>query len=337
LSYSEFVDCYAYESTYGSNAPNLNAAGDTGYLLGAISIESHLPVPTTTIHYLSTAVNAKEVADGALFKGKFLLSGMYGMRAQNGIPIRMAMGKDTTTGPVGSVYTHTLVPYTDGSLLPSMTFQHERTGGGTDWATQITGVKINRLFLVHDFQNADFLMYRADVVGAQAADPGFTLTTKPALPATANSDEYKQLTRTFNSVSIEGLTYVELSIDNGLIPVHDHSYSGGSYTGRWPKYYREGQRKHYSLKLQFHPHTIEDDIWDEILETDTANAKTVVLKWARHATDDYIEVTMTDCEVVQYPMKTPVAGNLLVDECIIEPRAISIVVKDGISGGAYGS
>lgn len=334
--YNEFTDAYVIEShdatgTYGTST--ITGAGDTTYKLGAIDAESHLPSPQTLIHYMPTAVNAKEVADGKLFKGKFIVDGMYGLIAQNGIPIWLAMGNSSTAG--AGPYTHTITPYTDGTLLPSITFQHERAGDGTDWNSQAVGVKVRRMTIAHDFNKAPFLMYRLDVVGKQVADPGFTLTNKPALPATANSDEYVALTRTFNSVDIAALHSLEFIVDNGLTPVHTHTYSGATYTGRWPSYYREATRKSYNLKLRFHPDTIESAIWDEILETDPANAKTVVLKWTR-STNDYIQITMTDCEVTQYPLRTPLPGDVLVDECIIEPRAISFEVKDSIAGGAYG-
>lgn len=333
MSYTSFKDGYARETTF-KDGTTIDDAADTAYLFGAVSQESVHPSPTTVMNYTSTGVNTKEVGVGLLWKGVFDLRGMYGLRMQNGILCEMVMGKSSTGA--GPPYTHTITPTTDGALLKSFVINHEREGTATDEEYQFLGCKVDSLVLSQDLQDANFLMAKVEWMAAKAQD-GIALTTPPALPATANTASYIELTRTWDSagtpVSLDGLKSIEIVIANGLYPVYAHTYDGGVYTGRWPYEFGEAQRKQYRINLVLHQNTIERKLWDELIAT--GNTKDAVFTWTRSA-NDYIKVTASDCQVIQHDLKTPPVGDTLLEQVVLEPRALSIEVKDSIAGAAYG-
>ena len=337
MSYTEFRDGYKRETTFGSSI--ITAAADQTYLWGVMSQESKHPSPTTNILYRATGVNALEVPDTELWKGVFHLSGMYAILLQNGVVLQAAMGYSSTVD-AAPLYTHTIAPSTAGALLPSFTIQHERTGTGTDWATQFLGCKISSLTLGINWE-FPALHARVDWIAAEATDPNLggtnaMLTNDPTLPATATKTHYpfNGMTRTFDGNDIGGLVSMELTIGNGLTPVFDNTWDTGTYTGRWAKSFIESPRKEYRLVMQYHPDS--DDMWDELIAT--GNTKNIVFKWSKSANDD-IEATLTDCQVTSHDIKTPNAGEQLIEEVTCEPRQVSFEVKDTIAGdaaGAYG-
>jgi hypothetical protein len=284
--------------------------------------------------YPATGVNTKEVGVGLLFKGVFELGGMYGLLMQNGILCWAAMGASSTAG--ADPYTHTITPTTDGTLLPSFVINHERQGSGTSEEYQFLGCKVDSLMLSHDSTNVDFLMAKVEWMAAKAQD-GIALTTAPALPATANTDPYVELTRTWDSagtpVALDGLEKIDIVIANGLRPVYAHSWDAGTYTGRWPYQFLEANKKQYQIRMSLHQDTIERALWDELIAT--GNTKDATFKWTR-STNDYILVTASDCQVITHEIKTPPSGVHLLEEVVLEPRALSIEVKDSIVAARYG-
>jgi hypothetical protein len=335
--YDQFVDGYAQETTF-RDGTTIDGVGDTAYLWGAVSQESVHPSPTTSINYPATGVNTKEVGAGLLWKSFFELRGMYGLRMQNGILCWAAMGVSSTAGT--DPYTHTIGPTTDGSQLPSFVINHERKGDATDEEYQFLGCKIDSLMLYHDLSDkAGFLMAKVEWMAGEAQD-GIALTTTPALPATANTASYTQLTRTWydtpefaGAISLEGLAEIEIHIINGLAPVRGHTWDAGTYTGRWVQEFLENPRKQYLVNMKLHQNTIERVLWDELIATD--NTKNAIFKWTRSA-NDYIQVTCTDCQVIQHDIKTPPVGETLFEQVVLEPRALAIEVKDSIAGARYG-
>jgi hypothetical protein len=331
--YDTFKDGYARETTPGTSV--IDGVGDTAYVFGATSRESDHPSPTTNIVYTSTGVNTKEVGAGLLWKGPYELQGTYTLYMQNGILCELALGKSSTAG--ADPYTHTITPTTDGTAIPSLTINHEREGDATDEEYQFLGCKVNSLTLRQDLSaEIPALIGIVNWMGMKAQD-GIALTTAPALPATANTDGYAALTRTWDTggdnLSIDGLQTIDIVIANGLAPVYAHSYDGGTYTGRWPFQILEAQRKTYRIALTMHQNTIERKIWDALIAT--GNTQDCVFKWTR-GTNDYIQVTATDCQVLTHELKTPEVGELLIEEVIMEPRAMSIEVKDSIPKARYG-
>lgn len=331
--YDQFVDGYARETTFATSV--IDQATDTAYLWGAISQESIHPSPTTTINYTATGVNTKEVGAGNLWKGVFDLRGMYGIRMQNGILCWAAMGKSSTAG--SDPYTHTITPTTDGTLLPSFTINHERKGDATNEEYQFLGCKVDGLKLSHDLRpERNFLIAIVDWVASKAQD-GVALNTTPALPATAVTTSYPAPSRSWDvngtPVSLDGLQTIDIAIANGLTPSFAHSWDGGTYTGRWAYEFTEAPRKTYRINMTLHQTTIERALWDELIAT--GNTKDLEVKWTRN-TNDYIKVTATDCQVIQHEIKTPAVGVTLIEEVILEPRAMSIEVKDSIAGSLYG-
>ena len=331
MSYTNWRDGYKREVAERTSI--ITGAGDTTYLLGAVSQESVHPSPVAIVNYPATGVNTKEVGAGLAWKGNMMLRGMYGLRVQNGILCEMALGASSTAG--ADPYTHTITPTTDGSVLPSVTINHEQKGSATDEEYQFVGCKIDSLVLSHDFQNADFLMAKIEWMAMLAQD-GIDLTNDPALPATANAASYIQLTRTFDTggtpLSIDGLEMLEISIINGLIPRHAHTYDSTVYTGMWPYEFGEAQRKQYLVTMQADLNTIERAVWDKLIATATNIVS--VFKWTRSA-NDYIQVTVTG-PVVEHSLVTPVSGGRSVSNIVIEPYAMSIEVKDSIVKEFYG-
>jgi hypothetical protein len=337
MSYTQWKDGYAIETSF-KDGTTINDAGDTAYLLGAISEESDWPSPEFEARYIPVGVNAREVSAGEIFKSQATLRGMLGITLQNGIPLWLAMGKSSTAGE--DPYTHTITPTTDGSLLPSIVIQHEEKGTATNEEYQFQGVKVDSLMLSHDMsQNGpNVLMAKLEIMAGKTIDPGFALTNDPALPATANISPYTALTRTWDygsgNTAITGLTKIEFHIINGLQPLYAHSWDTGVYTGHWPYGFIESPRKTYIIDLQVAKNTIERAVWDELLLL--SNTKEAYFKWTRSA-NDYIAITCTDCQVTTHDIKTP-AGASREDRVNIQlvPRAVSIEVKDSIAGGAYG-
>jgi len=328
-SYSSFKDGYAKETTPGTSA--ITGVGDTAYLWGAMFDPAQHPSPKATVRFTGTGVNVKEVAASQLFKQRMSLEGFYGLVVQNGIPIWAAMGKSSTASSI-----HTITPTTDGTDLPSFTINHEQEGTATDEEYQFLGCKIDSLTLVHDMNDPNLLMAQMNWLAMKAQD-GIALTTAPALPATANTDPYVNLTRTWDygsgNVSLDGLKKVSIVIANGLNPLYAHSWDSGTYTGQWPWRLHEAKRKAYRIVLDMHPVTVERQLWDELISL--TNTKELYFKWTR-STNDYIEVTATDCQVIEHELKTPKVDELLIEQVVLEPRALSFSVKDSIAGGLYG-
>ena len=329
MSYTEFTDGYEIETTPGESI--IDGVGDTAYLLGAVSQKSVHPSPVAMMQYFATGVNTKEVSADLLWKTSYSCRGMYGLAMQNGVIIYLALGDSSTAGDV-----HTLVPTTDGTPIPSVTINHEQKGSATDEEYQFMGCKVDSLTLIHDMVNTPFLMAKIEWVAMKAQD-GIALTTEPALPATANTNVYQELERTWDSggtpISLDGLQYVEITITNGITPIFGHTWDTGVYTGMWPYQLLEAPRKKYEIIMDLHPNTIERVLWDELIATGTK--KEMTFKWTRSATD-YILVTATDCYVTEHELITPTTGENLIERVIIEPRALSVDVSDTLADARYG-
>lgn len=329
MSYTQFKLGYAKETTFRSSA--ITAVGDTAYLLGAISDESDHPSPTADLIRRAPGYNSHEVTD--VVKGNFTLRGMYGIRVQNGILLWMALGTSSTGA--GPPYTHTIGPATDGSALPSFTFNLEQEGSATDEEYQFQGVKVDSLMLSHNLNEPHGLAARLVVVAGKATD-GIALTTSPALPPTANANAYVNLERkwdvTGTPVNITGLEKVEIQIGNVLNPVRADTWDAGTYTGMWVQEFIERPLKSYRVNLQLHPTTIERKMWDDLIGTGVS--KQMTFKWYRSATD-YILVTVTG-PIIQHDLKTPKTGEHLLETVVMEPHTMAVSVVDAIAGGYYG-
>lgn len=331
--YDTFKDGYARETTPGTSV--IDGAGDTAYMFGAMSQEFEHPSPTTEAISVATGVNAREVAAGLVFKSGFDLRGMYGFWMQNGIICELTLGASSTAGT--DPYTHTITPTTDGTVIPSLTINHEREGDATDEEYQFRGCKVDSLVMFQDLSSeVPLLGAKVEWMAMNAAD-GIALTNAPALPATANTNGFHNLTRTWDpntdNKALDGLQKLEISIANGLVPLRTHRTDGGTYTGRWPYQLLEATEKQYMIRMLLHESTVERKIWDTLIGT--TETKDVVFKWTRSA-NDYIEVTASDCTVLSCQRKSAVVGELLLEEVVLKPRAMSISVKDSIAKARYG-
>lgn len=334
--YKDFVDGYKLEASNAYGTSVITAAADVTYLFGAVSQQSVHPSPTMEMIYGGTGIGAQEVAAGALWKGREVLTGLYGMGMQNAIPIWAAMGKSSTADdtPSAGLYTHTITPPTAVAgvlpLLPSFTIQHEMAGTATNWQVQFTGCKVASLTLLCGFENR-ILLCMMDWIAQKAVKGTFELDDAPVLPPTANKAPYHFIntTRTWDyagaNVALDGLIDMELTINPDVIP----HYAGRD---RNLKNVLEGPRKRYVLKLRYHQGS--SAIWEELIAT--GNTKELYFKFTRHATDDYIAITLTDCQVIGHELMTPELDKPLIEEVTIEPRAVSITAVDKIAGSYYG-
>jgi len=333
MSYTQNKDGYAIEATFGTSV--ITGAGSTAYLMGLMSERCDWPDTEWQVIQAPPAVNARESADATLSKQIATTRGMVAFGVLDGVFLYLGMGLSSTAG-VGP-YTHTITPTTDGSKLPSITLQHEESGSGTAEQYQWAGVKVDSMQLHHNLRDG-FLMAKMELLAKQPSDPAFALTNDPALPATANDEVFVTLTRNWDTAgtntSIEGLVEVNVMVKNGLYPIHSDSWSAGAYTGQWPHAFGEAPLKDYRIELVYHPDTIERELWDDAITRGIAT-KTAVFKWSR-STNDYIQLTATDCAVLSNSKHTEKAGELKLETCIIQPRALSWEVKDSIAGGAYG-
>ena len=331
MSYTKDKDGYAIETTF-ADGTTLDSADDIAYKMGALASRNEWPSPVFSAIYTTPGVNAKEVAAGKVFKGNAELRGMITIMLQNGVPIMLAMGKSSTAG--AGPYTHTITPYTDGTQLPSVVWHHEESGTGTAEEYQFQGCKVDSLVLSHDMGGPDMLMGKMEIMAGKAVDPAFTLTNDPALPATAETDPFVNLTRTWDYGSgndaLDGLHSVDISIVNALTPMYAPSYDTGTYTGYWPYMLKEASRKQYKIVISMHPDTVERKLWDELLAR--SNTKEMHFKWTRSATD-YIAVTCTDCQILKHDIVTDEGSKLKLLNVEIEPRALSFSVVDSIAGG----
>jgi hypothetical protein len=342
MVYTGFVDGYLIEwtpdqgGTYGTST--IVAAGTQTYLWGAIGQEAVHPSPTMEMIYRATGVNTQEVEAGALWKGKEVLIGAYGMVMQNAIPIWAVMGGHTDTDAAG-IYTHTIVPAatTGGAieLLPSFSIQHELAGDSTNWQVQFTGVKCQALSMLISWETK-VLMASMDWIAKKATKGTFESTNAPVLPPTATETPYhmSNMTRTWDygdaNTALDGLVEWEFSIDPDLDALYAATWDGATYTGRNLNQILEGVRKNYNLRMVYHPES--SAIWEELVSG--SNTEDMYFKFTK-STNDYIELTLTDCWVLKHELKTPTIGEPLLAEVIIEPRQVSFTVKDTINGNPY--
>jgi len=256
---------------------------------------------------------------------------MLAVILQNGIPLWLALGDSSTAG--AGPYTHTITPV---QTLPTLTWQHEESGSGTTEQYQFPGCKVDSLLLSHDLAGANILMGKLEIMSHKPTDPAFASTNDPALPATANTDPYVTLTRTYDygsgNLALDGLQKVEIAIANGLTPLYGSRWDTGTYIGEWPYKLLESQKKEYQVSLSFHPSTVERTVWDDMIAKTTT--KDLYFKWTR-STNDYIAMTLADCAIQSHTITTD-PQDLKVVEAVLKPRAVSVSVVDSIAGGAYG-
>lgn len=331
--YTAFKFGYAKEAIFRTSV--IDGVGDTAYLLGAFAEAAKHPSATFDTIPVGPGYNSLEVSAGNMFESQAQCRGFYVLRMQNGIPCWMAMGKSATAGT--DPYTHTITPYTDGTLLPSFTINIEEEGTATDEEFQWTGCKVDSLILSHDAKTANCLLAKMEWMAGKEAD-GIALTTPPALPVTANTNSYSALERKYDTaganLSIDGLQRVEVIIRNGLEPLYDgNSWDAGTYTGEWAYQFLEAAMKYYEIQMLLHPSTVERAIWDD--KRNHTNTKNYTFKWVRSATD-YILVTASNCHVIEHEKITPRAGESMLVFVRLIPEQMSIEVKDSIAGGLYG-
>ena len=339
MSYTEYRDGYALEAAW--NTSTITTASDTAYLLGALSKRFRHPSPTAVVHHGPTAVNKRETA--YIWKGAMDCVATGSLVIQNGIPIWMVMGKSSTAG--SDPYTHTITPTDDGSANPSFTWQHESTGTATDWVVQFTGCKIASLSLLCSSEGR-YLIGALNYIAGKALDPNLDgtnalLDTDPALPPTATTDPYKfgGMTRTWDygsaDTALDGLVEMEFNISPDLDTIRTAHWDAGVWAGQWPYKIIEGARQKYELTMRMIPES--DDVWDELVAA--SNTKELYFKWEKSA-NDYIEMTLTNCQVSSHPIVTPDqsedSDDIGMIEAIIIPQSVSFTVKDAIAGGHYG-
>lgn len=338
--YTYWKDGYAIETAWANETSDVSDdipnASATCYKFGLVHPRAVHPSSTTSLTYYPLGVNAQEVDDGDLRKGNFDCTGQYTIGFQNGVWLWAIMGKSSTAG--ADPYTHTItVPSAVSGVLPklpSFAIQHEQTGTATDWATQFIGCKVSSLTLYCGYKQPvpEMLTGVVKWIGKKPNKVAFTLTNDPALPPTGNTDKYHvmNMTRTFDGSTIAGFQDMQFTIDAGLKPHFTHDWDGGSYVGQWASDITEQPRKKYKLVMHYAPSS--SALWEEAVAN--GNTKDIVFKWTR-STNDYIQITMTDAQILYHELASPEIGDVAL-EVVIEPRSVSIEVKDSIAGTYYG-
>ncbi len=317
MSSTSFQDSYGIEAAWGTSV--ITGAGDTTYLLGLIREKATHPSPKYTAQYTSSPVGAREPT----FIGKtdMVRQGNWTVILQNGVPLWLAMGASSTAATV-----HTITP----AYLPSITLQHDRKGTGADWGIQYTGVMLSRLKLMDD-RKVPGLVAVIDWVARDSKDPGFVLTSTPALPATATKGPFFDLvTATWDGNDLDGMKSFEFTIDPGLSALVGQWWLANVDQQHIPIAYVEDFIRKYSLTLTMHPGN--DDLWDDAINP-LATPKDMVFKWQKSA-NDYIQITMTDVVLLYAETTSPLGDLTEIYECV--PTKVSIEVKDGLAGSAYG-
>jgi len=327
--YYTYYNGWARETTFGTSV--IDGVGDTAYLWGAEGSQSKYRIDSET-RFRPTGVSAREVPAGNAYKAKHTVTANIGVLVQNGVLLQAVLGKSSTAG--AGPYTHTITPWDDGTRLDSFTINAEMLGSATNFPVQVTGAICGVLTLKYDLTPPAVLMAQADFLCKKFQD-GQVLTTKPQLPPTATTSQYDTFTRTFNSVALDGLKDIEITIDNGLNAHHANTNDAGTYTGMWCFAISEASRIFYEVRMLFHPSTIEDDLFDEAVTT--GNTYDLVLKWQKGSdTNDYIQMTFSDCHVDVYEVSVPSpVDEIMLHEAILHPERLSVEVKDSIAGNPY--
>ena len=339
-TYNEWIDGYVLEGTWG--ATGIANSAVTAYMIGMLGDESETEWKTVaSLRKAPTAVNAREVAAERIFKERFNTTCAMVVGVLNGVLLYLVMGDSSTVddSPAAGYYTHTITPPTDGSALPSVTWQHDKKGSASDWGTQMLGASIARLNLAADLSTKGYLVADVAWMAKKPTKPGFVLDDAPALPATANESvfELNNTTVSYNAVDIsEYVRGVEFSIGLNLEQIFGHTWTAGVYDGHWPNQFIPDYTNDYELRLTVTPWS--DDVYDDLISvTNTAAAlKDGYIKFTRHATNDYIQLNFTDFMVYDHPLKTPRQGDEELITIEMVPRAVSITVVDKLVKGFYG-
>lgn len=321
MSYTSFQDSYELEANWGVSTIPL--ASTQTRLLGVIKDRAIHPSPRYSAQYSSSAVGAREPAANGISKNDAVYQGHWTVILQNGIPLWLAMGDSSTAATV-----HTITP----GYLPSITLQSDRKGSGIDWGVQYTGVIVSNFKLMDD-RSVPGLVAVIDWVAKDVSDPGFVLSSTPALPTTATTGPFYDLvTATYDGNDLDGLQDFEFTIDPGLTAMMGQWWLANVDQSHIPIGYVEDFVRRYTLSLRMHPGN--DDLWDDGISP-TGNTKDMVFKWQKSA-NDYIQITMTDVQILYPETTTPSAKEGLAEiyECV--PTTVQVEVKDAIAGGSYG-
>lgn len=300
------------------------------YKLGIMTGEQIHPTPVTDLTLSPPEVYTAESPSAE--KNDMVVTGKYNFIAQNAVFLEWILGKSSTAGPVGGVYTHTLTTPTDGSLLPSFTTHLQMDGDAVAWNLQTIGLKASSVKILTRAVDFESMLVTMEVAAKRTDTSVITLTNPTALAATATTSTYafNKLTRTFDSNPIAGLTSVEIDILAGTRPDFESTYDGASWDGNWAARLEENTTRTYLLKMQV---VVEDDtFWTELLAL--GNTKDLVFKWIK-TTDDYIEITCTDVFFLAHPIITR-SGKKTIADISCRFLSMTVSVKDTIAGDADG-
>lgn len=333
MPYTEWSDGYLREDDYGVSLI-INTNVNT-FLFGFFTQTADHPSPFANLQLGAPGVNEQEVTIDQAWKTSMELIGMYPIGMQNGVLLQAVMGGSATTDEGGGVFEHIITPPVAVagvlSQLPSFTIHSERTGTSDDWSTQYKGVKVAALLLTCGFTQK-YLVARVDWIARKEVKQTFMLANKPALPTTANKKIYhwSDMTITLDGNPIEGLAYLEFLISPDFTPINEENWEGVTWDAQYITDLIESPLKKYQLILDIH--TESSVIWAEVIAM--SNTKTIVITFKR-TDNDYIEITLTNCQFLGNPKKTPYKEELT-ERTTIVPLGVSIKIRDGLAGSDYG-
>ena len=322
MGYDTFYLGWAAESTHGTSP--ITGAGDTAYKVGSVTDNILLPDPEWDL--LEVAPNYDTRATTELIKVQARpIAETFAFLPHNALPVYWALGDSATAGTV-----HTL---TVGNTLPSLTFHVERIDSASvlsDWVTQYTGMRnlVARFFCGDDHPELTAVM---GWLGTGAADQAFALSSKPSDVSGTHTSPLHYLwpgsTHTYDSNSIEGITYWEIAIENGTHGV------GPDYGSKYPSAVYPGPHQTIRLTVRYIPQ--EQTLHDDLL-TGTVPSKDWEFEFVRDATDDKLKFTCTTASTISHKPVVPSTAGDSELEFTSAVTSLTVTATDQIAGSFYG-
>ena len=329
MSYDQFYLGWREEDTHGTS--KITDAADTAYLFGTTTENTPLPDPQWEVYEAPPAWGARTTSNLVKTVPQVLTS-TFAFAPHNAVPLYWTLGDSATVGTV-----HTLAAATQSSViipqLPSITMHAERIDSGavlTDWCTQYTGMRV----LAARFYTGDdepTLTSTMALTGLQASKQAFVLTSKPADVTGTHTAPLHYLwpgcTHKYDSNTIEGVTYWEVAINNGLHVIP------GNYGSKWASAVYQGRHQKIALTVRYDPQVLT--LHDDLLATTVPSADWE-FEFVRDATDDKLKFTCTTATTRQHTVPHPVHAGQFEVELNAVVTSLTVTATDQIAGSVYG-
>ena len=243
----EYIGYYP-ETTFGTSL--IDDAADTAYKLGMMRGGSRLPWAEHPRRIPNIPLNQRHPSGSPLNTFYRCIGGPTIHGVCDGIPLWLAFGYALNAG-AGAPYTHTLSFPTGAGAAPpdpkSVTLHRERvdsTGTLTDRRDQLQGCRVNHARIwsaAPDYDTSAKGILVAELMWAclTQSKPAFSLTTKPAYPATGSPTLYNWsdiTTATLGAANMlsAGLSKFQFFWSQDIEVRAEYRHDAGTYTGYIP-------------------------------------------------------------------------------------------------------